>query len=126
VGGVWPLTAVTPARHGQYCWKQFDPASYLDLDPPYDDGEAVPWWHALDRAGREVAIVDLPRTIFSPGFRGLQVHDWGTHDPLAPGFLTSPPELAAEILERYGADPVGVHRRAARERARHHRSSWPG
>jgi predicted AlkP superfamily phosphohydrolase/phosphomutase len=65
--------------------------------------------------------VDLPRTIFSPGFRGLQVHDWGTHDPLAPGFLTSPPELAAEILERYGADPVGVCNDAPRESARHHR-----
>jgi predicted AlkP superfamily phosphohydrolase/phosphomutase len=121
VGGVWPSfsTASTPARHGQYCWKQFDPASYLDLDPPYDDGEAEPWWLALDRAGREVAVVDLPRTIYAPGFRGLQVHDWGTHDPLAPGLLTSPPELAAEILERYGADPVGVCNDAPREHARH-------
>ena len=123
MGGLWPSfnTASTPARHGQYCWKQFDPASYLDRDPPYDDGDAAPWWHGLDRAGLEVAIVDLPRTIFAPEFRGLQVHDWGTHDPLAPGFLTSPPELAAEILERYGSDPVGVCNRAPRSEARHYR-----
>jgi len=121
VGGIWPSfnTASTPARHGQYCWKQFDPATYLDFDPPYDDGDAAPWWHALDRAGREVAIVDLPRTIFAPELRGLQVHDWGTHDPLPPGFLTSPPELAAEILERYGTDPVGVCNDAPRSEARH-------
>ena len=121
VGGIWPSfnTAATPARHGQYCWKQFDPASYLDLDPPYDDGDAAPWWHSLDRAGREVAIVDLPRTIFAPEFRGLQVHDWGTHDPLISGFLTSPPELAAEILERYGSDPVGVCNELPRDEARH-------
>jgi predicted AlkP superfamily phosphohydrolase/phosphomutase len=123
VGGVWASfnTAASPARHGQYCWKQFDPASYLDLDPPYDEGAATPWWHALDRAGREVAIVDLPRTIFAPEFRGLQVHDWGTHDPLPPGLLTSPPELAAEILERYGADPVGACNDAPRAEARHYR-----
>jgi predicted AlkP superfamily phosphohydrolase/phosphomutase len=123
VGGIWPSfnTAATPARHGQYCWKQFDPGSYLDLDPPYDDGDATPWWHPLDRAGREVAIVDLPRTIFAPEFRGLQVHDWGTHDPLAPGLLTSPPELAAEVLGRYGADPVGVCNDAPRAEARHYR-----
>ncbi len=123
VGGIWPSfhTASTPARHGQYCWKQFDPASYLDLDPPYDDGETEPWWHALDRAGREVAIVDLPRTIYAPEFRGLQVHDWGTHDPLIPGLLTSPPALAAEILERYGTDPVGVCNDAPRSEERHYR-----
>jgi len=123
VGGIWPSfhTASTPARHGQYCWKQFDPATYLDLDPPYDDGDAEPWWHALDRAGREVAIVDLPRTICTPGRRGLQVYDWGTHDPVAPGFITSPPELAAEILERYGTDPVGVCNHVARSEARHYR-----
>ena len=44
---------------------------YPDLDPPYDDGDATPWWHPLDRAGREVAIVDLPRTIFAPEFREI-------------------------------------------------------
>ena len=123
VGGVWPSfhTASTPARHGQYCWKQFDPASYLDLPPPYDDGDAEPWWLALDRAGREVAIVDLPRTICRPEAGARQVHDWGTHDALAPGFVTSPPELAAEILERYGSDPVGVCNRAPRREARHYR-----
>ena len=123
VGGVWPSfhTASTPARHGQYCWKQFDPATYRDLDPPYDDGDAEPWWQALDRAGREVAIVDLPRTICAPERRSLQVHDWGTHDPLATGFVTSPPELAAEILEHYGTDPVGDCNRAPRSEARHYR-----
>jgi predicted AlkP superfamily phosphohydrolase/phosphomutase len=123
VGGLWPsfVTATTPARHGQYCWKQFDPDSYLDLDPPYDDGDAEPWWRALDRAGREVAIVDLPRTLCVPDSHALQIHDWGTHDALAPGFVTSPPELAAEILERYGADPVGVCNRAPRAEARHYR-----
>jgi predicted AlkP superfamily phosphohydrolase/phosphomutase len=123
VGGLWPSfhTAASPARHGQYCWRQFDPASYRDLAPPYDDGDAVPWWHALDRAGREVAIVDLPRTICAPERGGLQVHDWGTHDPLAPGFVTAPPELAAEILERWGVDPVGVCNELPRSETRHYR-----
>ena len=123
VSSIWPSfnTASTPARHGQYCWKQFDPDSYRDLDPPSDDGDALPWWRSLDRAGREVAIVDLPHTKFAPEFRGLQVHDWGTHDPMAPGLFTSPPELAAEILGRYGADPVGPCNDAPRAEARHYR-----
>jgi predicted AlkP superfamily phosphohydrolase/phosphomutase len=123
VGGVWPSfhTSASPASHGQYCWRQFDPKSYRDLEPPYDDGDATPWWHALDRAGREVAIVDLPRTICAPERGGLQVHDWGTHDALAPGFVTSPPELAAEILERYGADPVGDCNALPRAEPRHYR-----
>jgi predicted AlkP superfamily phosphohydrolase/phosphomutase len=123
VGGVWPSfsTATSPARHGQYCWKQFDPASYLDLDPPYDDGDGEPFWRALDRAGREVALIDVPRTVLIPDFGGVQVHDWGTHDALAPGFCTSPPELAEEILERYGVDPVGVCNRAPRSELRHYR-----
>ena len=123
VGGVWPSfhTSASPATHGQYCWRQFDPDSYFDREPPYDDGDAEPWWHALDRAGREVAIVDLPRTIRSPDLGGLQVHDWGTHDPLASGFVTTPPELAAEILERFGADPVGDCDAAPRSEPRHYR-----
>jgi predicted AlkP superfamily phosphohydrolase/phosphomutase len=122
-GSVWPsfATASTPARHGQYCWKQFDAESYLDLDPPYDDGDASPWWLALDRAGREVAVVDLPRTIFRPDFGGLQVHDWGTHHALAPGFRTSPPELAAELLERFGSDPVGTCSRLPLGEPHHYR-----
>ena len=61
--------------------------------------------------------MDLPRTICAPERGGLQIHDWGTHDPLAAGFVTSPPELAAEILEHFGADPVGVCNRAPRSEA---------
>ena len=104
MGGVWPsaICAVNPARHGQYAWRQFDPAIYREVVPPYDDGEGVPLWRALDQQGLACAVVDLPRTIHVPLRRGVQVHDHGTHDPLAPGYRTWPPALADELAGRHG------------------------
>jgi predicted AlkP superfamily phosphohydrolase/phosphomutase len=55
-----------------------------------------------------VAIVDVPKSPLSAHLNGIQLQDWGTHDP-EPGFpfQSWPPELAAELTSRFGPDPVG-------------------
>jgi predicted AlkP superfamily phosphohydrolase/phosphomutase len=103
VGGVWPAfsCSANAGRHGQYHWRQFDPATYVEADPPYDDGDAEPFWQALDRAGQRVLALDVPRSVCVPLEHGVALHDYTSHDPLAPGFTTSPPSLAPELARRF-------------------------
>lgn len=109
VGAVWAsfFTGLSPAGHGRYCHTQFEPGGYGPRRFESDDLGGEPFWQALDRAGRRVAVIDIPHAPPSPGFAGVQVANWCTHDPDARGFFTSPPSLAAEMLERFGSDPVG-------------------
>jgi predicted AlkP superfamily phosphohydrolase/phosphomutase len=60
-----------------------------------------PFWNQLSRAGRRVAIVDVPKTVPSAALNGCQLVDWGTHDP-DHGYSSSPRELAAEVKNRFG------------------------
>jgi predicted AlkP superfamily phosphohydrolase/phosphomutase len=110
VGCVWPSfsTALGPAGHGQYCWRQFDPATYLEEHPPYDCGEGEPFWATLDREGRRCLAFDVPLSIRVPLAHGLTVHDYATHDPLAPGYVAWPKTLAGEIVERFGSERSDV------------------
>lgn len=108
VGAVWPsfCTGVSPARHGRHCYCQIRVGSY---DAPRfrpRDLQHEPFWDALGRAGRRVAVLDVPKTQPSEALEGLQLCDWGTHDPEGET-LSAPPELAAEVRARFGADPVG-------------------
>ena len=108
VGAVWPsfYTGVSPARHGRHCYCQIRVGSYDTARFRPRDLKHEPFWDALARAGRRVAVLDVPKTFPSEGLLGLQLCDWGTHDPEGEPAST-PPELAAEVKARFGPDPVG-------------------
>lgn len=114
VGAVWPsfYTALSPARHGRYCYSQFDPATYADVRFDAAAVQGEPFWEALDRAGRRVVVIDVPKSRLSPALRGTHVVDWGTHDPDRQGLRAAPSALAHELVQRYGGDPVGNCNRA--------------
>lgn len=109
VGAVWPsfYTACAPTRHGRYCFKQYLPGSYKARPVGPDIVPMAPFWSALDAAGRRVVIFDVPKSRPVPLEHGIQVCDWGTHDPEEVGFATTPASLAATIVSRAGSDPVG-------------------
>jgi len=110
VGALWPsfFTGMSPSRHGRYCYEQILPASYERRPFLPTHLKAPPFWEALSRAGRRVAVVDVPKSPLTPGINGIQLCDWGTHDPAhGAGFETEPAELAREVVARYGEDPVG-------------------
>lgn len=54
------------------------------------------------RAGKRVAAIDLPHNARDSSIDALQLIDWGTHNSLFPR-ESHPPELIAEIDERFGA-----------------------
>jgi predicted AlkP superfamily phosphohydrolase/phosphomutase len=62
------------------------------------------YWTVVGRSGRRVAAIDQVQTVLAPSFNGIQVVEWGLHDPTY-GFATDPPSLADEIRNRYGMHP---------------------
>jgi predicted AlkP superfamily phosphohydrolase/phosphomutase len=110
VGAVWPsfFTGTSPARHGRYCFEQLVTGTYGLRRFRSSDLKRAPFWSCLGNAGRRVAIVDVPKSPLTAHLNGIQLRDWGTHDP-DPGFVfeTWPPPLAAQLTSRFGSDPVG-------------------
>ncbi len=110
VGAVWPsfATGASPAWHHRYCFNQLRPGTYeTPRFGPADMG-VEPFWNVLGRAGKRLAVLDISKTPLSSAPNVTHVVDWGTHDPEDEGFLTLPPQLAAEITRRFGRDPVGI------------------
>jgi len=107
-GAFWAsgATGVSPAQHGRYFFLQFDKKTY-DA-PPFHEYSAYrtpPFWEKLDRDRKKVFVADWHRGPFSEMKNGVLVDNWLGHDAPTP-IETSPPELAAEILEKYGSDPI--------------------
>ncbi len=105
VGAVWPTlaTGVSAARHGRYCYAQLRPGTYEvyrvgGTIEPYD-----PFWVTTARAGRRTTVIDVPHSRLAPEL-DLQVVDWSSHDPNV-GFRTWPPDLGADLVERFGRMP---------------------
>ena len=118
VGALWPtfFTGTSPASHGRYCWKQLRGGAYDDEFFQIEQICGEPVWQVAEDAGWKTAVIDVPKSLPSPRFRGPFVKDWGVHDPSRGGFQTQGWLTAAEIRERYGRDRVGncdaVHRTA--------------
>lgn len=119
IGSTWPSfsTGVGPAGHGVHYLAQLRPESY-EYERIADRPEPVPpFWVALSRAGRRVAVLDVPLSRLASGLNGVQTVEWGAHDSLF-GFQAAPGELAHEILSTVGRHPLsggcdGARRRAA-------------
>jgi predicted AlkP superfamily phosphohydrolase/phosphomutase len=105
-GSVWPSlwTGVNPGRHGCYYYEQLKPGTYDVEVFQVHDVKREPFWNVLGRAGRRVALLDVPKAPLCEGLNGIQVADWGTHDADLPA-CSWPPALIDEIQERHGRSP---------------------
>jgi predicted AlkP superfamily phosphohydrolase/phosphomutase len=108
VGAIWPsfYTGVSPAKHGRYCYRQLQPNSYDVQRISPRDVKAEPFWNALSRSGKRVAVIDVPKTFPSELKDGLHIVDWGAHDPDPAGFSVWPESMAPEIQKRFGSDSM--------------------
>jgi len=114
-GSVWPSfhTGLQPGRHGRYFFRQFEPGTYRTAPFPAWRLSVPPFWKALDETGARVAIVDLPKAPVVSMRHGIQLADWGLHDPDGPT-RSAPASLARDIVDRHGPDPLGPCGRAIR------------
>lgn len=108
-GALWPsfATGVTPARHGRYFGSQIERGTY-EVSKFRGRIEHDPFWKTLSDAGRRVAVIDVPYDQRCENLNGIQIVDWAIHNPVASSPSTWPPELATEVLERFGSNPVEV------------------
>jgi len=115
VGAIWPsfYTGVSPAKHGRYCYLQLKPGTY-DFYSTHTPNfvKREPFWNALSRAGRKVAILDVPHTFPGP-LNGIQLVEWGAHDATH-GLMSWPASLAREVEHRFGTHPVPARCNAER------------
>lgn len=96
-------TTVSPAKHGRYYWKAIQIGSYNTPQFRHQDFKHEPFWADLSRAGRRVAIIDVPKSPVLESFNGIQLSDWLVHgrDRETCSF---PPDLATNILNSFGDD----------------------
>jgi len=107
-GAYWPsvFSGVNPARHGRYSSRQIVRGTYDTYRFTNSDIKRAPFWIALSRAGRRVAIIDVPHAPPSNDVNGMEICYWAMHDPVSPVVRTWPATLAAKIQVRFGSDPV--------------------
>ena len=108
VGSIWPsfYTGVSPARHGIHSLAMLRPGTYEVAH--LTTGEHVkrePFWNYLSRAGKRVAVLDIPLSGISEEINGIQTVEWGSHDENY-GFRTWPRSLKAEIRSKFGLHPL--------------------
>jgi len=104
VGATWGTlsTGVNPARHGYHYTVQLRPGSYEYHHPKL---LWEPFWTTLSRAGKRLAIIDVPLTELDPHINGLQIVDWSGIEALS-AFSTIPPDVRNEVTSTLGGYPL--------------------
>lgn len=124
VGSTWPsfFTGLTPARHGFHSLVQLNPGTYEFYRCTPDNAvQREPFWHFLSKAGKRVAILDVPLSGSAAPLNGIQIVEWGCHDAIC-GFCTWPPRLKWEVWSRFGRHPLRTSCDAIGRRPRDFRS----
>lgn len=106
----WPTlyTGTTPGQHGMYHAYQIRAGEQLiHRTDPTRCGQP-PFWKYLDDAGRRCIILDAFMDYRLPGFKGMQVLDYGTWTWFGePG--STPAGLLRDIRRRFGPYPAPEH-----------------
>lgn len=108
VGSTWPslYTGTNPARHGFHSLMQLRPGTYdFQLSPPGEAVKETPFWTTLSRAGKRVAVLDVPLSFLSEDLNGVQSVEWGSHDHVY-GFCAQPKAFEDEIRRQFGLHPL--------------------
>lgn len=107
-GSVWPtfLTGVSPATHGIFYGHRELKRNTYQIHKKYANQiKRKPFWYWLSKAGKRIAIFDIPYTHPLKGLNGIQIVAWGA---FAPSWRISswPPELIKNIVTRFGSHPL--------------------
>lgn len=104
---VWPTfyTGALPGTHGYYYPMQWDPDTMRLRRVTGEWLSSEPFWYGLARRGCPVTTLDVQTAFPGPLASGVEIINWG-----AQSFDTlhcNRPELAREILRRFGKHPMG-------------------
>lgn len=104
---VWPtfFTGTSPAKNYGFCIRRIKSGTYRVIDEPYANMiKREPFWLQLSRAGKRIAILDVPVTYPIEGLNGIHLVAWGVHGPCWHQD-SWPPELIKEVISRFGSYP---------------------
>src|SRR5712664_751382 len=108
-GGVWPtfLTSSSPATHGMFAYQQLRSGTYDVEVALYADRLPVPpFWESVSQTGKRVAVIDVPFARPAKRLNGIQVTNWGAHDPWSWERSSYPASLIDDLMRRFGDHPV--------------------
>jgi predicted AlkP superfamily phosphohydrolase/phosphomutase len=115
---VWPTfyTGTPPGEHGQYFPMQWDPERMRlrHVGPDWIDCE--PWWRPLARGGVAVTTLDVQCVFPSRTCDGVEIVNWGV-DAFG-GYHCNQPELARDVVRRFGSNPMGFDAPVDKSRTR--------
>jgi predicted AlkP superfamily phosphohydrolase/phosphomutase len=107
-GSVWPTfyTASYPQDHGIYHHIQWDPQLMRMRRVTTDWLPAEPFYCKLERDGFAVTALDVPVSMRTHLDQGLEVTNFGVHDPFGPP-ESNHRDLMRDVLQRFGTHPMG-------------------
>jgi predicted AlkP superfamily phosphohydrolase/phosphomutase len=107
-GSTWASvnTGTGAGKHGMaFYHRQLKCGTYRLRKKYADEIAREPFWLPLSRAGKRVAVLDVPESYATPGFNGLQLIGWGAEGLNAPR-SSWPSPLYRRITARYGCHPL--------------------
>ncbi|MDH3637662.1 MAG: alkaline phosphatase family protein [Gammaproteobacteria bacterium] len=116
-GSIWPsfFTGASPARHGRYFHTQFVPQTYGYREFLPTDLKHPPFWKSVSDAGKRVIIIDVPKAPIDSSLNGIQILDWGTHDPESKSVRISPADIEKVVRTNYNRGDLVLCDRFARD-----------
>jgi predicted AlkP superfamily phosphohydrolase/phosphomutase len=93
------MTGKSPGRHGIFDFRVYDPRTYRDTFVSRRHLKEALVWDEMDRAGRRVAVLNMPM-LYPPPRGGVTVVS-GFDTPSTEAAFTNPPELRQRILEAF-------------------------
>jgi len=97
-------TGVSPGRHGRYFWNDQGNGTYERRLWRDQSAATQPFWSHLSQSGLRTAVTDVPKCPLVVGLNGVQVADWQVHGRDYLETRSWPPELADDLLRRFGDD----------------------
>ncbi len=106
-GPVWPsfFAGTSPARHGRFFFRQLENGTYRIVKKRADEIEATPFWEQIEKTGKRVAVLDVPKTYPRRDCHVIQLVGWGVHSA-AWETASHPQHLLAEVHQLFGSHPV--------------------
>ena len=99
------VTGVNPGKHGIFHFMNPQPGSYELVQIDATARKAASIWRLLSDAGAHVTALNFPVSYPAEEVRGVQVAGWLAPSATSPGF-SHPPELAWELVARFGPYPI--------------------
>jgi predicted AlkP superfamily phosphohydrolase/phosphomutase len=113
------LSGASPGRHGQYVlWSQIKSGSYEMQGQRTRRGSLRRYEEFMADRAVSCAHADIPADVRIPGFRGIQIIDWGTEFRFG-RFETEPRELAGRIRREVGRYPIPPRRQSGDSQPEH-------